>query len=171
MAKYSNYERLERDFYPTPEPALLPLLQYLNAGSTFIEPCAGDGALVRHLEKHGHKCHYACDIEPMDAKVYKRDAFDVNVCAADYVISNPPWTRTILHPLIEHFRQIAPTWMLFDSNWANTKQAGPYLRYCEKIVAVGRVKWFPESKMTGKEDCAWYLFTKEPTTTTFIGRS
>jgi len=23
---------------------------------------------------------------------------------------------------------------------------------------VGRVKWIPDSKMTGKDNCAWYLF-------------
>jgi hypothetical protein len=29
---------------------------------TFAEPCAGDGALVRHLESHGLRCAYAGDI-------------------------------------------------------------------------------------------------------------
>lgn len=170
MGKYSDFERKERDLYVTPEPAMLPLLPHLEPNSTFIEPCAGDGAMVRHLEKHGHRCHYACDIVPLNPRVCSRDMFDVGVCAADYVITNPPWDRKILHPAIEHFRQLAPTWLLFDSNWANTKQASPYLDYCAKIVAIGRVKWFPDSKMSGKEDCSFYLFQKEPTDTIFIGR-
>jgi hypothetical protein len=170
MGKYSDYQRIERDFYPTPEKAMLPLLNHIPRGSSFIEPCAGDGALVRHLEKHGHRCHYACDIEPADPKVFKRDAFEMGVCAADYCITNPPWDRKILHPLIKHMRMLAPTWLLFDSNWANTKQASTHLAFCSKIVSVGRVKWFPDSKMTGKEDCAWYLFGKNHAQTIFIGR-
>ena len=52
MGKRSNFERREADFYPTPRPAVLPLIPYLRSGGirTFAEPCAGDGALVRHLE-------------------------------------------------------------------------------------------------------------------------
>lgn len=170
MGKYSDFERKDRDFYVTPELAVLPLLPHLKQHSSFVEPCAGSNALVRHLEKHGHCCHYACDIKPVEPKIYRRDALDLSECEADYIITNPPWTRTTLHPMIDHFRRMAPTWLLFDSNWANTKQASAYLDYCAKIVAVGRVKWFPDSKMTGKEDCSWYLFVGEPAETIFIGR-
>ena len=63
MGKRSNFERREADFYPTPRAAVLPLIPYLRAGiRTFAEPCAGDGALVRHLETFGLRCVYAGDI-------------------------------------------------------------------------------------------------------------
>ena len=44
--------------------------------------------------------------------------------------------------------------------------------FCKKIVSIGRVKWF--GNMTGKDNCAWYLFGKEyniPTVTEFVGRT
>ena len=53
MGKRSNFERREADFYPTPRAAVLPLIPYLRGIRSFAEPCAGDGALVRHLEGFG----------------------------------------------------------------------------------------------------------------------
>jgi hypothetical protein len=62
MGKRSNFERIPRDFYPTPFAAVPPLIPYLHGIRTFAEPCAGDGALVRHLESFGLRCVYAGDI-------------------------------------------------------------------------------------------------------------
>ena len=62
MGKRSNFERREADFYPTPRAAVVPLIPYLRGIRTFAEPCAGDGALVRHLEGFGLRCVYAGDI-------------------------------------------------------------------------------------------------------------
>ena len=40
------------------------------------------------------------------------------------------------------------------------------------VVSVGRVKWIPGSKMTGKDNCAWHLFWPEAGgITQFIGRA
>jgi len=47
MGKRSSFKRVERDFYPTPREAVLPLLLHLEYGTAFSEPCAGDGALIR----------------------------------------------------------------------------------------------------------------------------
>ena len=49
MGKRSNFERIERDFYPTPFEAVEPLIPHLPDKFTFAEPCAGDGSLTRHL--------------------------------------------------------------------------------------------------------------------------
>jgi hypothetical protein len=67
VGKRSDFERRERDFYPTPYEAVLPLLPHLPERVRFIEPCAGDGRLVRHLERHGHHCIDAFDLEPQDS--------------------------------------------------------------------------------------------------------
>ena len=99
---------------------------------------------------------------------------DASLRDADHIITNPPWDRKILHPMIEHFASMRPTWLLFDADWMHTKQSTPYMDYCQKIVSVGRVKWIPDSKMTGKDNCAWYLFDQDPTlaheATKFYGR-
>jgi len=62
MGKRSNFERIPRDFYPTPLAAVSPLIPHLRGVRTFAEPCCGDGALVRHLESYGLRCVYAGDI-------------------------------------------------------------------------------------------------------------
>ena len=78
--------------------------------------------------------------------------------AADAIITNPPYTREVMHRLIAHFQRIAPTWLLLDFGWAATRQAAPFLPHCSDIVAIGRVKWIEGSKHTGKDNHAWYRF-------------
>lgn len=75
-----------------------------------------------------------------------------------------------MHPIIEHFYPMKPTWLLFDANWLFTKQAAPYLKYCSKVVTIGRVKWIEDSRMTGKDDSVWGLFEIGATETIFVGR-
>jgi hypothetical protein len=176
MGKRSDFERRPRDFYPTPAEAVRPLLAHLSPGTRYAEPCAGNADLIRHLDAAGHICRYAYDIEPQHNRVAKLDALDHRPCAKtfpfDCFITNPPWDRKVLHPLIIHLSDQAPTWLLFDADWAHTRQAAPYLNRLRKIVAVGRVKWIPDSPFTGKDNCAWHLFDKpasEPAL--FFGRA
>lgn len=138
----------------------------------FAESCAGDGALIVHLEGFGFHCHEALDIEPKGRGIEKLDALEWSHhdTLANMIITNPPWDRKILHPMIEHFTSMRPTWLLFDADWVHTRQSTPYLPLLRKIVSVGRVKWIPESKMTGKDNCAWHLFDRDGAGTQFFGR-
>lgn len=160
MGKRSNYERRERDFYPTPPEAVAPLLPHLKPGTLFVEPCAGDGALVRALEVAGHACIAATDIEPLASNIWRADALRDPLPDGPMFITNPPWDRSILHPLIVRLSEIAPTWLLFDADWMHTVQAAPFASRLRKVVSVGRVKWMPDSDSTGMDNCAWYLFDK-----------
>jgi hypothetical protein len=175
VGKRSDFKRNKRDFYPTPYEAVIPLLPHLRPNIRFSEPCCGDGALSGHLVKNGHIIYWASDIEYRGFKQWDivADALIVTnpLKRSDCIITNPPWDRKILHPMIDHFRKLAPTWLLFDADWMHTKQSAPYMPYCQKIVSVGRVKWIPDSKMTGKDNCAWYLFGDYETQTAFYGRS
>ena len=76
----------------------------------------------------------------------------------DCFITNPPWDRKVLHPLIVHLAMQAPTWLLFDADWIHTRQASPFMPSLVKMVSVGRVKWIADSPFTGKDNCAWHLF-------------
>lgn len=170
MGKRSDFVRRERDFYSTPLEAVTPLLPHLDSNFSFIEPCAGDGRLVNHLVNAGGNCKSATDLEPLDHSVMRMDFFDIDSFECD-VITNPPWDRKFLHPMIEKLIELeTPAWLLFDADWAHTKQSGQYISYCSKIVSVGRVKWIEGSKMTGKDNCAWYKFEPVKTSTQFIGR-
>ena len=174
MGKRSDFARVERDFYPTPREAVLPLVPHLIGQRYYIEPCAGDGSLVRHLTSFGMEHALdAYDIEPRADFVRKADMFSVPTRKDALYITNPPWDRKILHPLIESLTYYGGrAWLLFDADWVHTRQSVPYLPRLRKIVSVGRVKWIPDSKMTGKDNCAWHYFTApsdEPTQ--FYGRT
>jgi hypothetical protein len=169
MGKRSNFERVERDFYPTPREAVLPLLPHLTPGTRYLEPCAGDGALALALDDAGHKCVGAYDIEQRERRegfrclVVRHDATSYaypGAASVDCFITNPPWDRKVLHPIIVNLSDRLPTWLLFDADWQHTRQSVPFLPRLRRIVSVGRVKWIPDSKMTGKDNCAWHLFDK-----------
>lgn len=163
MGKRSDFERVKGDFYVTPYEAVVPLIPHLANIKYYSEPCAGDGALVDHLNRHGITSLRTTDVDPRPKEggvhVDKLDAFHLTACSGQAFITNPPWTRQILHPMITHLSNFAPTWLLFDADWMHTVQAKPYMDYCVKIVSVGRVKWIPGSKNTGKDNAAWYLFS------------
>lgn len=170
MGKRSNFERIEKDWYPTPFAAVIPLSCHLQPGFRFVEPCAGDRRLVTHLEQLGGQCELATDIEPQVLDVDRMDMFDLKI-KDKLIITNPPWSRNLLHPMLDHFLPDNDLWLLFDADWVHTKQSIPYLPHLKKTVSVGRVKWIEDSKMTGKDNCQWYFFTKEKVTyTEFYGR-
>lgn len=164
---------MPRNFYPTPYEAVIPLLPHLPEKSQFIEPMAGDGRLIAHLEKHGHKCVYACDIEPKGPGIDRQDIlfFGNRLPWCELIITNPIWEREPLHQTIEILKNHAPCWLLFDADWKYTRQSANLIQYCSKIIAVGRVKWIEGSKMSGKDNCAWHRFEKEKCETIFVGRT
>lgn len=149
------------DTYDTPEGAIAPLLPFLKANCVFAEPCAGKGNISDYLESKGYTCGFKGDLEPRREDVDKMDALKNWLVGYDYIITNPPWTRQILHPMIMHFKDLAPTWLLFDADWMHTRQASKYMLYCSVIISVGRVKWIEGSKHTGKDNCCWYLFKSD----------
>lgn len=158
MGKRSNFARIEKDFYRTPKEAVAPLLPFLPAAFTYIEPCAGDGALIDALPG---RCVHARDIDPKRQDIYRYDALNLDpftAKSADFIITNPPWSRNLLHPMIDLFARMCPTWLLFDADWMHTRQAAPYAPLCRMVVSIGRVKWIPDSKYSGKDNAAWYLF-------------
>jgi hypothetical protein len=175
MGKRSNFERRELDYYPTPVEAVSPLLRYLGDDATFCEPCAGAGALISHLEAVGHKCVSAFDVAPRAEGIAVGDAAWITedqLNNANYIITNPPWERVVLHQIIARCASLRPTWLLFDADWMHTRQAKPYLEICHAISSVGRVKWIEGSKGAGKDNSCWYLFDsqKAALTTNFWGR-
>jgi hypothetical protein len=80
--------------------------------SAALPSCAGDGDLVRHLESFGSHCNWQGDIRT------GQDALAVDSHgAADAIITNPPYTRDLMHRMIAHFSRNAPTWLILESDW------------------------------------------------------
>jgi hypothetical protein len=174
MGRRSNLPRLQDDTYDTPVSAVSPLLPFLKLATRFIEPCAGAGTLVLHLQAQGHICKAAFDIAPPHPSIGMRDALSLtatDVVGAECIISNLPWTRWLLHPLINHLRDLRPVWTIIDANWSHAKQAAELMCYRSQIVSIGRVRWFEGTPSGGKDDAARYRFEAEPASTIFTGRA
>ncbi len=153
MGKRSSFPRRDRDAYPTPRSAVWPLIPHLRGIRSFAEPCCDNGDLVRHLESFGLRCLYQGD------KATGQDALTFDSFGPiNSIITNPPWKRVDLHPLISHFQKIAPTWLLIDMDWSSTKQARPYLPCCTDILPLGRQIWIAGTDQTGFDNSAWYRF-------------
>ena len=86
MGKRSNFDRVERDFYPTPYKAVTPLIPHIADITRYEEPCAGNGALISYLTKHGKVCGRASDIEPKNAYIKTGDATHQYSCLGTYSI-------------------------------------------------------------------------------------
>lgn len=170
MGKRSDgsFDRIERNFYPTPRKPVLPLLPFLDDVKAFCEPFAGNGALTGHLRAFGHLCFEQYDIEPQGPFIARRDALtltkdDMHGCS--HIISNPPWPspRAGGEPtlgLIRHLSAILPTWFLLSADFMHNTYAPEVMDYCPEVVAVGRVKWIPDTKHDGVDNAAWYHFDK-----------
>lgn len=161
-----NRKRKRNDFYPTIDPrAIPPLLNGMaraGDGPVYAEPCAGAGDLMHFLDCQDLHCAWACDIEPQRRYIARHDAMsltEADCAGVDCFITNPPWTREYMHPMIGHLARLRPIWMLFDAAWKETVQSAPYGRWCSHIAAVGRLKFFPPRgkpmRETGESDAAY----------------
>ena len=174
MAKRSTFERNPRDYYVTPAKAVIPLLPHLPDRCKFIEPCAGDGSLVRALEERGHRCVMASDIEPRGKNIAKIDALDVFYDARDrcnlaqMIITNTPWRWAVLKSMLDHFIENRfPAWLLLPSDFAHNVRSVPFMHHCERYLAIGRVSWMGNAK-GGHDNASWYLFNPLPTPATLF---
>jgi hypothetical protein len=81
------------------------------------------------------------------------------VDGVDAFISNTPWRVDVLHPIIANLSSQLPAWLLLYSDWLFTKQAIPFLPRLRDVVAIGRVRWIPDSKHDGKDNACWLRFS------------
>jgi hypothetical protein len=171
MGKRSDFERIERDFYPTPPEAIYPLTPWISTIEGFCEPCVGSGALSDVLVGLGHHLALACDPEPSgEAAGYARRISALEITQADcrgfsHFITNPPWPRkhgrgepTL--SMIRHLSSLRPTLMLLSADFAHNTYATEVLDYCPLIISIGRIRWIAGSEHTGKDNAAWYLFNQ-----------
>lgn len=175
-----KFPRKSRDFYGTIDPAaveaLKPFLGAANGRSTrYIEPCAGDGSLVRLLASTGAPTHCVgqYDIEPQNPRVTQRNCLtlrnedlytpygDLLGSRADCFITNPPFQWSMLQPILDKLPTLLPTWLLLPADVMHNKRMSPYLDFCTDIVSVGRLYWFADEKgkfVKGVDNFVWFRF-------------
>lgn len=173
MGKYSTMDRVERDYYPTPLKAVIPLAPFMR-GKSFIEPCAGDGRLAEHIFKLQPDSTLvgAYDIEPQKESVLGvpikqrdivNDPIEEVYDDVDLFVTNPPYLNNKqsgyqLNKIILQLSSILPTWLLLNGNYVFNKKSAECMRFCTDVLPIGRVKWIEDSAMSGKEDSIWALF-------------
>ena len=159
----------ERDDWPTPAPAVVPLLRLLKPHTRFIEPCACAGELIGHLEQAGHQCVASYDL-PIDARTAR---YAVEPDAV--FITNVPWRRQFgMNDIIINLSDQRPLWALIYADWLFTSRAAPLLPRLRVIAVIGRVRWVQDSKYSGMENSCWCLFDRpqpgDLATIRFVGR-
>jgi hypothetical protein len=155
MGKRSDFKRNHHDLYATPHRPVTYLLPFIRDISCYVEPCCGNCDLIHHLTCYGKTCTWASDIQKgIDALELDADAFFY----AEAIITNPPWTFSLMDPLLRHFLKFRPVWFLLSGDYAFNEQSGWSMERCTDIVAVPRVKWISGSKWDAKDNCAWYRF-------------
>jgi hypothetical protein len=132
-----------------------PLIPHLRGIRAFAEPCVGEGDLMRHLQSFGLICVYAGDIKTGQDALASTDYGE-----PDAIITNPPHDedRKVMHALIAHFQNIAPSWLLLPQDWTGTKQAKPFLPACSDILPIGRLKLIAGTKHSGFDNLVWCRF-------------
>jgi len=175
---YKNFKRRYQDAYMThdldPIIRLGEVLKVKPFIRQFIDPCCGDGICTKNIENiTGLHCLEMSDIGmSMDLVLNKdvrhipfsiKDATSQAKKSNDYIvyITNPPWTRSILHKIIDHLMFTGcDFWLLFDADWLHTIQAEKYLIYCHTIISAGRVSWM-NNGIKGLDNVCWYGFNGE----------
>jgi hypothetical protein len=176
MGRWSRFDRIPNDLYPTiDDRAFDPLVPFLlrDGIKTYAEPCWGLGHLEKGFQRFGLTCVSRSDIDPpeaddpdlcfpvadtvhrLDGRFLTRDGLN----GADAIITNPPWSRDVLHELIPLWAGFATTWLLFDAAWKNNGRTVPHLieKHCTDFVPLPRLKWFG-GQHTAARDCGWYRF-------------
>ena len=175
MSKRSNFEKIPKDFYRTTDPsAVVPLLPFIR-DLTYAEPFYGDGDLEYLLSSIGAaSCNWRSDIRETvkGSKVMPAtDLTEEDLGHVDCIISNPPFTKGILLPCIDHLISLKPTWLLLPADYMHNRYFGSYMSICDKVVSVGRVKWFKDSKSCSTDNFVWFHWKdNRPSETTFYGR-
>lgn len=124
------------DYYETPEWMVASLLAHhpIARTSLVLEPCCGDGAIVRALAKAGFDRIITNDLDPRHEASRHRDATAPEfwhmktLHDVDWVIANPPFTEAM--PMLEHAEIVAKVGVAFllrKTFLEPTEARGPWL--------------------------------------------
>ena len=171
----SGYEREPEDFYPTPAWVTESLLKKVKLRGPIWEPCCGDGAMARVMEKAGQKV-VATDLVD---RGFGRGGVDFFTCeempeGCRAIVTNPPYGETglpvgaamqkfVRHALDLTVRANGQLALLVRFQWlagkkaANLISSGPLSQI---VVLTKRIQWFDhgENTKTAQHHHAWLFW-------------
>ena len=165
MGKRSNFPKKDKDFYGTVDEKVLKkaFLDHIR-GSTYAEPCWGEGDL-EDLLKGVATCKWRSDLRDTSPVSKQMSAIEItswDLKECDYIITNPPFTKSVLLPILDHFISLKPTWLLLPADYMHNLYFRPYMDKCTKVVSIGRICWFPSDgkRVASTDNFCWYYWPK-----------
>jgi len=154
MSKRSTFKKVEKDFYPTIDPNAIPYTFIdLIRGKSYADTCYGNGDLEDLLMDIA-TCKWRSDIRATVGSSKVMDALQVseeNLKGIDCFIQNPPFTRKVLDPLLDHWLSFGkPVWLLLPADYMHNITFGKYMEVCSCVVSVGRLYWFLNEQVNMK---------------------
>ena len=176
----SGFDRQSHDFYPTPDWVTDALLKHVTLRSPVWEPCCGDGAMARVLERAGHKV-VASDLVD---RGFGRAGVDFFACTAfppgcRAMVTNPPYgdggemvrptnaslamQSFVRHALDLTVRANGQLALLVRFQWMAGKRAAALMGsgpLCRVVVLTRRIQWFDigARTKTGQHHHAWLFW-------------
>jgi len=172
-------KRSAADYYPTPEWCVRRLLEVFDPpGSKWLEPCAGDGAIVRAAAELRPDVHW-CAVELRDCA---RDCGTANVdwFVADYLkctsltqrqdvaITNPPFSLAM--DFWRKLREEANTIILLQRlSWiAPSVRSSVFRQDMPSVYVLPNRPSFVGGGTTDSTEYAWFVWSPEKSTTGFL---
>lgn len=175
MGKRSSFEKVPKEFYPTTDPnAVVPLVRFIR-GRTYAEPCYGNGDLEDLLVDVA-TCKWRSDVRETVSSSKVTGALSItakDIADCDLILTNPPFSKPVLLPMLDHFISLKETWLLLPADYMHNSYFGSYMRRCKSVVSIGRLRWFKDSKASSTDNFCWYFWPKGATQeqTRFYGRT
>lgn len=162
-------EEIGLSYWPSPADTLVPALLRHIRGRSYAEPCAGNGKLIKNLMPYA-KCVWASDVYPRHHRISERCALTLSVAeiGTSLLVTNPPFNSRFLYPFIDHvIHEGFTTWLFLPMDFALRVTSAFVMPFCERIVAVGPVKFIEDSSSKGETTFAWFKFVPRKSRTIF----
>lgn len=160
--------RVENDYYATPAWAVDAVLPHLPLyGATVLDPCCGDGAILRQIATRNVPAH-GIEIDPARAAlaaphaaspIVVADALDPSVAwpSCSVVVTNPPYKLALefVQRAISHAPVVA---MLLRLNWlAGQRRAAFHHEHPSDVLVLSKRPSFSGGP-TDATDYAWLIW-------------
>lgn len=163
------------DFYPTPEDAILPLLEtdlLALPGGVWLEPCAGTGAIVRVVNRLRSDVRWVlCELDHRVGQYLSplMRPGDTLLPFGDFVLRDweisTPVDVCIMNPPFEHttafaraaLNRASTVVMLQRNSWFGSQERAPWLRqHCpDQLTLPTRPSFRPDGK-TDATEYSWF---------------
>jgi hypothetical protein len=165
---YETWERKAHDLYPTPEDVTQALIDALRLPKTasILDPCCGDGKLLRVFTANGYHKTRGCDIRYTGYGWQGRDylAKNFETMGSDAIVMNPPFS--LATEFIEKALTEAPiVAVLLKADFWNT-QDRHQLGRTQPPTHMYPLTWRPAflKKERGNNplmNCSWFVWRKD----------